>query len=150
MADKSKNEKRVEKSSKANPNGLQKFGGFFVRIAKKLKSFFVNLKAELKRVIWPDRKRLIQSTATVLAICLIISAILFLVDTVIRESLKAVGFYTPSVTTVATIDPSSTTAATTTTAASGTSAATSPTTSVAPATTTIPAGTPGVTTSIAG
>ncbi len=55
MAEKDKIEKRADKNSKANV--LQKIGAAFIKIGKRLKGFFINLKAELKRVIWPDRKR---------------------------------------------------------------------------------------------
>ncbi len=80
----------------------QKLILFFVKTGKKIKVFFGNLRAELKRVIWPDRKRLIQSTATVLAICLMFGLILFFIDTVLSGTLNAIGFYEPKPTTVAT------------------------------------------------
>lgn len=113
MADKN------EKNTKTKRNALQKFGAFFVRLAKRLKSFLINLKSELKRVVWPDRKRLIQSTATVLAICVLVSVILFVVDTVLRQSLDAVGFYDTSGTTATTATSATTSSDTTITTASG-------------------------------
>ena len=51
----------------------------------------------LKRVIWPDKKRLIQSTATVLAICLLAAIVLFVVDSVLSTVLNGIGFYSPAV-----------------------------------------------------
>ncbi|HAL73753.1 MAG TPA: preprotein translocase subunit SecE [Clostridiales bacterium] len=110
MAEKDKNV-RSEKTAKSNPNFIQKIGAFIVRTAKRLKNFFISLKAELKRVIWPDRKRLIQSTATVLAICVLIGVILFVVDSLVGGLLKAVGFYSGGGTANPTTAP--TTAATT-------------------------------------
>jgi len=121
MAEKDKNEKRMQKSDKPK-NVFQKIGAFAVKTGKRLKSFFINLKAELKRVVWPDKKRLIQNTATVLAICLIACLILFVVDSVLGGFLNAVGFYAPSSTTAAT------TAAGTETTTAATSAATTGTT----------------------
>ena len=109
MAEKDKKEQRSEKSAKVKPNFLQKAGSFVTRTAKRLKNFFTGLKAELKRVIWPDRKRLIQSTATVLAICVIIGVILFVVDTMVGGLLKGIGFYSGG----GTAAPTTTTAATT-------------------------------------
>lgn len=110
MAEKDKNV-RSEKAAKAKPNFIQKVGAIIVRTAKRLKNFFISLKAELKRVIWPDRKRLIQSTATVLAICVIIGVILFVVDSLVGGLLKGIGFYTGGG--IATPTTAPTTAATT-------------------------------------
>ena len=140
MAEKLKNEKRIEKSGKRKANAIQKAAAFMVKIFKKLKSFFANLKAELKRVIWPDRKRLIQSTATVLAICLIIGMILFLIDGFLQVTLNAAGFYNPNTTAATVAATTGTTAAdTTTTAAGTTTTASGETTSAAIGETTVAA-----------
>lgn len=137
MADKVKNEKRIEKSGKQKANAIQKATAFMVKTFKKLKSFFSNLKAELKRVIWPDRKRLIQSTATVLAICLIIGTILFLIDGFLQVTLNAAGFYNPNTTVPTTA--ATTTATDTTTTAAGTTTASGETTTAATGETTLAA-----------
>lgn len=128
MAEKVKNETRVEKSGKQKTNALQKVSAFLAKTVKKLKSFFLSLKAELKRVVWPDRKRLIQSTATVLAICLIIGLILFLIDSFLGVTLNAAGFYNPNTTTTTIATTAGTTAATDTTTAEGTTTASGETT----------------------
>lgn len=125
MAEKAKKDNRPTKPAPAKRNFFQKVAAFFVTAGKKLKTFFVNLRAELKRVVWPDRKRLIQSTATVLAICLIIGVLLFVIDTVLSGTLNALGFYSPQVTTTATTTAATTATTTATTAESGTSATTS-------------------------
>jgi preprotein translocase subunit SecE len=70
-----------EKESKAG-----KFG-------KKIVKFFLDLKSELKKVVWPDRKKLIQSTVTVLTICLLMAALVFVIDKVLSGTLNAVGFF---------------------------------------------------------
>jgi len=124
MADKNKSEKHVEKGNKAKQNFLQKIGSIVVKTLKKLKNFFISLKAELKRVVWPDKKRLIQNTATVLAICIIASLILFVVDSALGSFLEGVGFYSPSAATA------TTTAATAVTSTSDTTAVTTATTTV--------------------
>ncbi len=88
---------------KGRPSGtsfFKKVSAFFVNTAKKTTSFFSNLKAELKRVVWPDRKKLIQSTTTVLVICLIVGLGLFLIDTVLSSILNGIGFYAPAATTL--------------------------------------------------
>lgn len=97
-----KNENQNKRVGKQNQKAVKK--GFFARLAqagKSLKTFFINLRAELKRVVWPDRKRLIQNTATVLAICLIASVILFVVDSVFGGILEGIGFYSPKTETAA-------------------------------------------------
>ena len=92
MADKGKKPKQKMATTNRNTGAVGKTVSFFARTGKRLKNFFVSLKAELKRVIWPDRKRLIQSTATVLAICVIVGIILFIVDSLIGGLLNLVGF----------------------------------------------------------
>ncbi|MCK9251489.1 MAG: preprotein translocase subunit SecE [Clostridiales bacterium] len=124
MAEKAKKDNRPTKPAPAKRNFFQKVAAFFVTAGKKLKTFFVNLRAELKRVVWPDRKRLIQSTATVLAICVIVGVLLFVIDTVLSGTLDALGFYSPKVTTTATTTAATTATTTATTAESGTSATT--------------------------
>ena len=109
VTQKDKKDNRMTRSSRVKRNFLQKTADSIVKIGKKLKNFFVSLKAELKRVVWPDRKRLIQSTATVLAICLMIGILLFVVDSILGGTLNALGFYSPNATTVATTAPAPTT-----------------------------------------
>ena len=47
---------------------------------KNKKSFFKDFKAELKKVIWPTPKQLINSTIAVVVIVLITAAIVFVLD----------------------------------------------------------------------
>ncbi|MHB1454379.1 MAG: preprotein translocase subunit SecE [Saccharofermentanales bacterium] len=63
------------------------------KIGKKLVKFFLDLKSELKKVVWPDRKKLIQSTVTVLTICFLMAALVFVIDKVLSGTLNAVGFF---------------------------------------------------------
>ncbi len=49
---------------------------FFARIGK----FFKDEKTEMKKVIWPSRKQLINNTAIVLIFVLIIGLIIWLLD----------------------------------------------------------------------
>ena len=100
MAD-SKPNKQVEK--KSSKSGSNRFTAFFVRIGKGLAAFFAGMKTEIKRIMWPDKKRLIQSTATVLAIVVIAGVILFAVDSLLGGVLTAVGFYTPAATAETTV-----------------------------------------------
>jgi preprotein translocase subunit SecE len=126
MADKDKNVKRTDKTAKGHQNALQKIAAFFVKAAKGLKNFFAGLKAELKRVVWPDRRRLIQSTATVLVICLLVGVALFAVDNIVGGLLKAIGFYSTSGTTATTAATTVSTTVSTTAASETTAAETTP------------------------
>ena len=47
---------------------------------KNKKSFFKDFKAELKKVIWPTPKQLINSTTAVVVIVIITAAIVFVLD----------------------------------------------------------------------
>ena len=74
----------AEKVSKTSKSG---------NIGKRVTRFFFELKAELKKVVWPDRKKLIQSTITVISICLIMAAIIFVIDRLLAGGLGLVGFF---------------------------------------------------------
>ena len=52
--------------------------------------FFKDFKAELKRVSWPTMKQLVNNTTAVIAIVLLVSAIVFILD-VVFESLNVYG-----------------------------------------------------------
>ena len=75
MAKKEKKVTNKENSSKDNKNK---------------KSFFKGLKAELKKVIWPTPKQLINNTVAVITIVLITAIIVFILDLAF-ESLNKYG-----------------------------------------------------------
>ena len=93
MADSKTNKTAEKKTGKGESN---RFAAYFKRLGKGLVAFLAGMKAEIKRIMWPDRKRLVQSTATVLAIIVLAGAILFAVDSLLGGILTAVGFYTPA------------------------------------------------------
>ena len=57
---------------------------------KKDKKFLKDFKAELKKVIWPSTKQLVNNTTAVIAIVLIIAGIVFALD-VVFESMNTYG-----------------------------------------------------------
>ena len=75
MAKKEKKVTNKENSSKDNKNK---------------KSFFKGLKAELKKVIWPTPKQLVNNTVAVITIVLITAIIVFVLDLAF-ESLNKYG-----------------------------------------------------------
>ncbi len=66
---------------------------FPARMLRKLTRFFQDLRSELRKVVWPDRKKLLQTTATVVAICVLAAVILFLVDSALQGILTSLGFF---------------------------------------------------------
>ena len=57
---------------------------------EKKKGFLKEFKAELKRVSWPTMKQLVNNTSAVIAIVLLVSAIVFVLD-VVFENLNVYG-----------------------------------------------------------
>ncbi|MBR3644901.1 MAG: preprotein translocase subunit SecE [Lachnospiraceae bacterium] len=56
----------------------------------KIKSFWKGLKAEFKRIIWPDKASVARQTFTVTIVTIIIGIIIALVDSVIKFGLDNV------------------------------------------------------------
>ncbi len=50
------------------------------KVKKEKKHFFKDFKAELKKVIWPTPKQLVNNTVAVIVIVLIIAVIVFVLD----------------------------------------------------------------------
>ena len=67
-------EKNKEKKP-ANPNG-----NIFVRAGKAIKKFCKDIKGETKKIVWPDAKTVLKSTAVVLVVVLICALAIFAVD----------------------------------------------------------------------
>ncbi len=55
--------------------------------------FFSDIKAELKRVTWPDKKHLKNNAGIVMAIILSSALLIFIFDTAITSFLSSTGFY---------------------------------------------------------
>jgi preprotein translocase subunit SecE len=51
-----------------------------VTARKKVTKFFKEIRVELKKVIWPTRKQLVNYTITVLLTCLIVGTVIWVVD----------------------------------------------------------------------
>lgn len=52
----------------------------FKKSGQGLVKLYKEIRAELKKVIWPNRTQLINNTSTVLLFCLIVGAIIWIVD----------------------------------------------------------------------
>ncbi len=53
---------------------------FFVRTGRGIAKWFREMKSELKKVVWPGSKQMINNTLIVLAAVVVIGAIVFLFD----------------------------------------------------------------------
>lgn len=56
-----------------------------IKTKKEKKHFFKDFKAELKKVIWPTPKQLVNNTVAVITIVLITAAIVFVLDVVFEK-----------------------------------------------------------------
>ena len=54
---------------------------FFKRVGR----FFREVKNELKKVVWPNRKQLLNSTVSVLMICLLVGAVIWIADQLLYQ-----------------------------------------------------------------
>lgn len=59
--------------------------------AKRIGSFFKSTKAELKKVSWPNRKELINYTLIVFVVCVLMSLLVWLLDTGFHELLGLIA-----------------------------------------------------------
>ena len=57
----------------------------FAAFGKKVARFAKDIRTELKKVIWPTKDQLINNTISVLGICLVIGAIIWVSDTVLGK-----------------------------------------------------------------
>ncbi len=66
---------------------VNKKPNFFVRCGKGLSRWFREMKSELKKVVWPSPKQLLNNTLIVLAAVVIVGVIVCLFDLVASEGI---------------------------------------------------------------
>ena len=64
----------TEKLVKAPENGQH------MSLLAKLSSWFTGLKAEFKKIIWPDQKSLVKQTGAVVAVSIVLGVMIALLD----------------------------------------------------------------------
>ena len=57
---------------------------------KRLKRFFHDIKIELKKVNWPNRRELVTFTGIVLAVILVVGAFFWVLDTALTGVLRII------------------------------------------------------------
>jgi preprotein translocase subunit SecE len=55
---------------------------------KNIVKFFKDVRAELKKVIWPTKEQLTNNTVTVLLMCFLVGAIIWIADWLLTEVVK--------------------------------------------------------------
>lgn len=62
-------EKQQQKEKEKKPN-----------IFQKLARFYKDIRSELKKVLWPSRKQVLNNTVTVLITCIILGGVIWILD----------------------------------------------------------------------
>lgn len=55
---------------------------FFVRTGKKIGRWFREMRSELKKVVWPDGKKVLKNTLTVIACAIAVAIVIWVFDLV--------------------------------------------------------------------
>lgn len=62
--------------------------GETVKTKKQKKSWFKGLKAEFKKIVWPDQKSLTKETAAVMIVSVVVGVIISVVDLIARFGIE--------------------------------------------------------------
>ena len=62
--------------------------GETVKTKKQIKSWFKGLKAEFKKIVWPDQKSLTKETAAVVIVSVVVGVIISVVDLIARFGIE--------------------------------------------------------------
>ena len=62
--------------------------GETVKTKKQKKSWFKGLKAEFKKIVWPDQKSLTKETAAVVFVSVVVGVIISVVDLIARFGIE--------------------------------------------------------------
>ena len=60
----------------------EKKGNIFKRVFGAIGKFFRDLVSEVKKVVWPSKKQVLNNTSVVLVLCVICGAALFAIDSI--------------------------------------------------------------------
>lgn len=60
----------------------QETGNIFQRAGKRISKWFREMRSELKKVVWPSRKQVIQNTLVVLLCVLVVGVFIWIFDAV--------------------------------------------------------------------
>jgi len=57
---------------------------------EKIINFVTDVSREMKKVTWPTKEELRESTMVVIVVCLLISAFVYVVDMVVNQAMKGI------------------------------------------------------------
>ncbi|MBQ7541412.1 MAG: preprotein translocase subunit SecE [Clostridia bacterium] len=63
----------------------------FVRVWKAIVRFFRDLRGETKKIVWPDGKTVLKSTGVVLAVVVVFTVVIWLIDLGLSKSIDLVS-----------------------------------------------------------
>ena len=64
---------------------------FFVRTGRRISKWFREMKSELKKVVWPSGKQLLNNTIIVLTAVIVVGIILFAFDWLASTGVRLLG-----------------------------------------------------------
>lgn len=70
---------------------INKKPNFFVRTGKSLSKWFREMRSELKKVVWPNGKQLVNNTLIVLGAILVVGIIVCVFDLLAGEGITLLG-----------------------------------------------------------
>ena len=57
---------------------------------EKIKKFFEDVVKEMKKVTWPTREELMESTKVVIVVCIILAGFTYVIDMIINQVFKGI------------------------------------------------------------
>ena len=57
---------------------------------EKIITFFQDVVKEMKKVTWPTKEELIESTKIVIIVCIVLSLFTYVIDMIINQALKGI------------------------------------------------------------
>lgn len=125
---------------KKNPSWFGKLINWFKCLPGRIATAFKNMVAELHKVTWPSKKKLISSTVTVLVFMLLMGLVVGLLDSASFTAINAMSdVLTPAAETTQTVDGAATTENGTEIEVEGAEVTAEPTEAPVEATTEVPA-----------
>lgn len=77
----SEQEKNVpEKSNKPEKKAPEKKPGFFTRMGRSISKWLRDFRSELKKIVWPTRKQVVNNTIVVIVAALVVCVFVYILD----------------------------------------------------------------------
>ena len=61
-----------------------------MNMKEKIKNFFEDVVKEMKKVTWPTKAELIESTKIVIVVCIVLSLFTYVIDMIINQAFKGI------------------------------------------------------------